>query len=164
VIPCQLVRKILCWRVSELKQKAFLEAGSYSEFRIWWQRNVLLNGLSLMFVPCFTRRSINNQHYALNLFNIQDPTCFGSGLPSSGSFLNPSEVLEMQIRWVVYHIIQGDSLARGPEFRETHSSVLGCEMRPFSALIMSRSCFASLVVCVCKFSSHYLNNIIFYRQ
>jgi len=50
------------------------------------------------------------------------------------------------------------------EFRETHSSVLGCERRPVSASIMSRSCFASFPVCVYKFSSHYLNNIIFYRQ
>ena len=48
-----------------------------------------------------------------------------------------------------------------PEFGETHSSVLGCERRPVSALIMSRSCFASFPVCVYKFSSHYLNNIIF---
>ena len=30
-----------------------------------------------------------------------------------------------------------------PEFGETHSSVLGCERRPVSASIMSRSCFAS---------------------
>ena len=50
------------------------------------------------------------------------------------------------------------------EFGETHSSVLGCEMRPVSASVMSRSCFASFPVCVYKFSSHYLNNIIFYRQ
>ena len=47
------------------------------------------------------------------------------------------------------------------EFGEMHSSVLGCERRPVSASIMSRSCFASLPVCVYKFSSHYLNNIIF---
>jgi hypothetical protein len=44
--------------------------------------------------------SINNQHYALNyitsLFNIQAPTCFGSSLQSSGSFLDPCELLEMQ--------------------------------------------------------------------
>jgi len=51
-----------------------------------------------------------------------------------------------------------------PEFGETHSSVLGCERRPVSASIMSRSCFASFPVCVYKFSSHYLNNIIFYRH
>ena len=50
-----------------------------------------------------------------------------------------------------------------PEFIETHSSVLGCERRPVSASILSRSCFSSFPVCVYKFSSHYLNNIIFYR-
>jgi hypothetical protein len=46
----------------------------------------------------------------------------------------------------------------------THSSVLGCEMRQLSAPIMSRSCFAPFPVCIYKFSSHYLNNIMFYRQ
>jgi hypothetical protein len=39
--------------------------------------------------------------YVLNcttpLFNIQAPICFGSGLPSSGSFLDSSELHEMQI-------------------------------------------------------------------
>ena len=50
------------------------------------------------------------------------------------------------------------------EFGEMHSSVLGYERKPVSALIMSRSCFASFPVCVYKFSSHFLNNIIFYRQ
>jgi hypothetical protein len=39
--------------------------------------------------------------------------------------------------------------------------VLGCERRPFSTAIMSRSCFASFPVRLCKFSSHYLKNIIF---
>jgi hypothetical protein len=53
------------------------------------------------------RLSINNQHYALNyitaLFNIQAPTCFGNSLPSSGSSLDPCELLEMQcIVLVVY--------------------------------------------------------------
>jgi hypothetical protein len=42
--------------------------------------------------------------------------------------------------------------------------VTGCERRPVSASLMSRPSFASLPVCVYKFSSHYLNNIIFYRQ
>ena len=37
-----------------------------------------------------------------------------------------------------------------PEFEETHSSVLGCERRPVSASIMSRSCVASFPVCVYK--------------
>jgi len=49
-----------------------------------------------------------------------------------------------------------------PELGETHSNVLGCERRPVSASIMSRSCFASFFHF--SFSSHYLNNIIFYRQ
>jgi hypothetical protein len=48
-----------------------------------------------------------------------------------------------------------------PEFGETHSNVLGCEMRRVSAFITSRSCFASFPVCVYKFSSHYLINKIF---
>ena len=51
-----------------------------------------------------------------------------------------------------------------PEFGEALSSVLGCERRPVSASIMSRSCFALFPVCVYKFSSHYLNNVISYRQ
>jgi hypothetical protein len=41
------------------------------------------------------------------LFYVLDPTCFGSSLPSSESFLDPSELLEIQIEWVVYHIICG---------------------------------------------------------
>jgi hypothetical protein len=41
------------------------------------------------------------------LFCILPPTCFGSSLPSSGGFLDPSEVLEIQIEWVVYHIMCG---------------------------------------------------------
>jgi len=53
---------------------------------------------------------------------------------------------------------------RIPEFGKTNSNVLGCETRIVSASIMSRSCFASFPVWVYKFSSHYLNNIIFYRQ
>jgi len=51
-----------------------------------------------------------------------------------------------------------------PESGEMHSSILGYERRPVSASIMSRSCFASFPVCVYKFSSHYLSNIIYYRQ
>jgi len=38
-----------------------------------------------------------------------------------------------------------------PKFGETHSSVFGCERRHVSALIMSRSCFASFPVCVYEF-------------
>jgi hypothetical protein len=53
--------------------------------------------------------SRNNQHYALTcttpLFYILAPTCFGSSLQSSGSFLHASELLEMQIEWLVCHIM-----------------------------------------------------------
>jgi len=47
-----------------------------------------------------------------------------------------------------------------PEFGETYSSVLGCERRPVSASIKSRSCFPSFPVCVYKISNHYRNNIM----
>jgi hypothetical protein len=65
-----------------------------------------------MFDVCTVRISIrNNQHYALicttPLFYILAPTCFGSSLPSSGSFLYPSELLEIQIERVVYDIMCG---------------------------------------------------------
>src|SRR5215510_12541522 len=57
------------------------------------------------------RHSRNNQQYApiftTPLFYILAPTCFGSSLPSSGSLLDPSELLEIQIEWVVYHIMCG---------------------------------------------------------
>jgi hypothetical protein len=51
--------------------------------------------------------SRNNQHYApictTPLFYIPAPTYFSSSQPSSGSFLDPSELLEIQIDWEVYH-------------------------------------------------------------
>jgi hypothetical protein len=74
-----------------------------------WSNTVYI--LSLMFVPCIIRRSRYNQHYALicttPLFYILAPTCFGISMPSSGSILDPSELLEIQIEWVVYHIMCG---------------------------------------------------------
>jgi hypothetical protein len=62
----------------------------------------------LMFVPCILRHSWNNQHYALtfttHLFYIQSPTCFGSSLRSSGSFMDLSELLEIQSnRWYIIY-------------------------------------------------------------
>jgi hypothetical protein len=54
-----------------------------------------------MFVPCIIRRIRIDQQYALicttPLFYVLAPTCFGSSLPSPGSFLDPSELLEVQI-------------------------------------------------------------------
>jgi hypothetical protein len=46
------------------------------------------------------------------------PTCFGSKLPSSGSFLDRSELLELQMEWVVYRIMSGD-VACGPDCRDS---------------------------------------------
>jgi hypothetical protein len=64
-----------------------------------------------MFKPYIIRRITNDHQYALicntPLFYVLAPTCFGSSLPSSGSFLDPSELLEIQIEWVVYHIMCG---------------------------------------------------------
>jgi hypothetical protein len=72
-----------------------------------WERH----NKGLMFVPGIIGRSRNNQHYAMMfsipLLCILAPTCFGRSLPSSGSFLDPSELLEIQIEWVVYHIMCG---------------------------------------------------------
>jgi hypothetical protein len=43
-----------------------------------------------MFVPCVIKRNRNNQHnaqiYTTALFHMLAPTCFGSSMPSSGSF------------------------------------------------------------------------------
>jgi hypothetical protein len=79
-----------------------------------------------MFMPYIIRRSRNNQHYALicstPLFYILAPTCFDSSLPSSGSFLDPSELLEIQIEWVVCHIMcAGVSWFRG-RIKERYST------------------------------------------
>jgi hypothetical protein len=63
-----------------------------------------------MFKQCIIRRIINNQQEALicttPLFYVLAPTCFGSSLPL-GSCLDLSELLEIQIGWVVYHTMCG---------------------------------------------------------
>jgi hypothetical protein len=55
---------------------------------------------------CALLDGTNNQHYAqictTALYYMLAPTCFGSSLPSSGSFLDPSELLDIQIGWAVY--------------------------------------------------------------
>jgi len=61
------------------------------------------------------------------------------------------------------HAVSVDTL--GKVFQNLKKRIQVClDMKGVSASIMSRSCFAPFPVCVYKFSSHYLNNIIFYRQ
>jgi hypothetical protein len=66
---------------------------------------------SLMFVPCIIGRSRNNQHYELicttPFYYTLAPTCLSSSMPSSGSFLDPFDLLEIQIEWVVYRTMCG---------------------------------------------------------
>ena len=61
--------------------------------------------------------------------------------------------------------IKGDSLARGPKLL-SNSEHRQMQVTGRAQYIAGRGpCFfPSLPVCVYKFSSHYLNNIIFYRQ
>jgi hypothetical protein len=47
------------------------------------------------------------QNYATTSLYSLAPTCFGSCLSSSGGLLDPSELLEIQIECVVYHIMCG---------------------------------------------------------
>jgi hypothetical protein len=66
---------------------------------------------SLMFILCIIRNIRKDQQYALicttPLFYVLAPTCFSSSLPSSGSFVDPPDLLEIQIEWVVYRIMCG---------------------------------------------------------
>jgi hypothetical protein len=63
-----------------------------------WNRKNLQNKDKLM---QYRQSNRNNQHYALicttPLFYILAPACFSSSLPSPGSFLDPSELLQIQI-------------------------------------------------------------------
>jgi hypothetical protein len=101
--------------------------------------------ISLMFIPCIIRRSRNKLHNALfcttPLFYAPAPTCLGSCLPLSGSFLDPSELLEIQIEWVVYHIMCGYVACvlecRGSD--GTHYHIL-CDITTHSICISSNSC------------------------
>jgi hypothetical protein len=63
----------------------------------------------LMFVPCIIRHSREQptlHRIVPLLYSIHWlPTCFGSSLPASGSILDPSGLLERQIKQVIYHIM-----------------------------------------------------------
>jgi ABC-type transport system involved in Fe-S cluster assembly fused permease/ATPase subunit len=56
------------------------------------------------------KRTEQALYYITSLFNMQAPTCFGSRVPSSGSFPDPCELLEKQnnnvafsANWVNYY-------------------------------------------------------------
>ena len=79
--------------------------------------------------------------------------------------LSKTQISQQHKKVSALQIIQSDSVTRGPTLLSIKKlCVLGCERRPVSASIMSRSCFASFPVCVYKFSSHYMHNVTFYRQ
>jgi hypothetical protein len=67
--------------------------------------------LAFYWIAITNKPIINDQQYALicttPLFCVLSPTCFSSNLASSGSFLDPSELLEIQIELVIYHIMCG---------------------------------------------------------
>jgi hypothetical protein len=73
--------------------------------------------------------SRNNKHYALictiSLFYILAPTCFGSSLPLSGSFLDSSKLREIQIEWVVYRIIRA-YMTCVPDYRSSVRNHQNC--------------------------------------
>jgi hypothetical protein len=80
--------------------------------------------LCSVFVPKSACASRNNQQYSLicttPLFYILAPTCFGSSLPSSGTFLDPSESLEIQIEWVAHKVWLRGLCAGLSWFRRNH--------------------------------------------
>jgi hypothetical protein len=53
------------------------------------------------------------------LYSVLFPTCFGSNLPSSGSLLGFSELLEIQIEW---YIIRGVSKTFGEWYQKTNKT------------------------------------------
>jgi hypothetical protein len=80
------------------------------QFHVTREVSELLTGFAMLL--SVTRSHIRNgQQYALicntPLVYVLAATYFGSNLPSSGSFLGVSELLEIQIEWVVYHIMCG---------------------------------------------------------
>jgi hypothetical protein len=119
-----------------------------------------------MFVPCIIGCSRNNQQYALicttPLFYILAPTCFGSSLPSSGSFLDPSDLLEIQIEWEIYHIVCG-YVACVPECRGSisrHDTTEPDRRSTYFILILyfkhNRMSSTKISVCVYPFQVHDL--------
>jgi hypothetical protein len=103
-----------CWYNQGWLQWAWLLQGAVTDILTLWSCSDCVLYVNTQSVPRSKHspsRSTNNQHYALTctaaLFYTLAPTCSVSSLPSSGSFLDHSELLEIQIGWVVYHIMCG---------------------------------------------------------
>jgi hypothetical protein len=86
----------------------------------------------------------NTMHWLVPLlcFYILATTCFGSSLPSKGSFLHPSGLLEIQIEWVVYHIMCG-YVACVPECRGSVCCVFQLICTTPLFYILAPTCFGS---------------------
>jgi hypothetical protein len=84
-----------CWIVTD-RTKIITVVTSMMNINLFWSQ------ISLKIMSVGHR---NNKPYALiyttSLFRILAATCFGSSLPSSGSFLGPPELLEIQNRWYI---------------------------------------------------------------
>jgi len=102
-----------------------------------------------------TRRSRSNACRLLSL----------GGLLKGKMYKNTPRTIE-QLKDAIHQEIQAVNVdTLGKVFQNLKKRIPVCldvKRRPVSASIMSRFCFASFPVCVYKFSSHYLNNIIFY--
>jgi hypothetical protein len=61
--------------------------------------------LPTCYLPCRNAYKHSELNVTSSLQSQMAPTCFGSSLPSSGSFLDPSALLEIQVERGVYHII-----------------------------------------------------------
>jgi hypothetical protein len=87
----------------------------------------------LKFAPCIIRRSRNDQQYAqicttalLYIYiYISAPTCFGSSLPSSGSFWIRLSYMKIQIGLVLYHImlVKWHMPSAGKHNRRNHNTL-----------------------------------------
>jgi len=147
-----------------------------------WNARAILSSVVCPDVIHFLTFSHKRHDFRKQLLNIKCVFWYSLQILSKkSSCLHRASMIIKQVIIQLMHNIQGDSVARGPKrytprdssrqrrhsgksipkFGETHSSVLGCERRPVSASILSRFCFASFPVCVYKFSSLYLKNIIF---
>ena len=80
------------------------------------------------------------------------------------SFIPKINLIISASSWFYYKNIQGDSLARGPKLLSNAEHRQMQVTGRVQYIAEGPCCFPLLPVCVYKFSSHYLNNIIFYRQ